>query len=160
MKRTVRMKGFYQCSGSMTFWCGSGSADPCLWLIDPDLDSDPDPAIFVINLQDANKKLIKKSFSPYYFLKVHFFQRKKYKISHKTVKFEVFLIILLDDRRMIYGSGSVSTPLTNGSGSWSGRPKNMWIRWIDLDLEHWFLHFSKRVSRSKGKWRGPSNMKV
>ncbi len=27
-----------QCSGSMTFWCGSGSgsADPCLWLMDPD----------------------------------------------------------------------------------------------------------------------------
>jgi hypothetical protein len=22
--------GFNQCSGSMTFWCGSGSADPCL----------------------------------------------------------------------------------------------------------------------------------
>jgi len=32
---------------------------------------DPDPAIFVITLQDANKKLIKKSFSAYYFLKVH-----------------------------------------------------------------------------------------
>jgi hypothetical protein len=30
---------------------------------------DPDPAIFVINLQDANKKQI--SFSAYYFLKVH-----------------------------------------------------------------------------------------
>ncbi len=44
---------FLQCSGSMTFWCGSGSgsADPCLWLMDPD----PDPAIFVIDLQDASK---------------------------------------------------------------------------------------------------------
>ncbi len=41
-----------QCWGSMTFWCGSGSADPCLWLMDPD------PAIFFIDLQDANKKLI------------------------------------------------------------------------------------------------------
>ncbi len=43
----------YQCCGSMTFWCGSGSgsADQCLWLMDPD----PDPAIFVIHLQDANK---------------------------------------------------------------------------------------------------------
>ncbi len=28
-----------QCCGSMTFWGGSGSADPCLWLMDPD----PDP---------------------------------------------------------------------------------------------------------------------
>ncbi len=39
----------------MIYWCGSGSADPCIWLIDP--DSDPDPAIFVIYLQDANQKL-------------------------------------------------------------------------------------------------------
>jgi len=31
---------FMQCCGSMTFWCGSGSgyADPCLWLMDPDSD--------------------------------------------------------------------------------------------------------------------------
>jgi hypothetical protein len=34
----------------MTFWCGSGSVDPCLRLMDPD------PAIFVIYLPDANKK--------------------------------------------------------------------------------------------------------
>jgi len=38
-----------QCSGSMTFWggSGSGSSDPCFWLMDPDSDpdsdSDPDP---------------------------------------------------------------------------------------------------------------------
>ncbi len=36
-----------QCCGSMTFWCGSGSMDPCLWLMDP--DADPDPAIFIID---------------------------------------------------------------------------------------------------------------
>ncbi len=38
---------------AVTFWYGSGSitADPCLWLMDPD------PAVFVIDLQDANKKL-------------------------------------------------------------------------------------------------------
>jgi hypothetical protein len=45
-----------QCSGSMTFWCGSGSTDLCLWLINPDPDADP--AIFVIDLQEANKKQI------------------------------------------------------------------------------------------------------
>jgi hypothetical protein len=28
--------------------------------MDPDPDLDPDPAIFVIDLKDANKKLIKK----------------------------------------------------------------------------------------------------
>jgi hypothetical protein len=27
---------FRQCCGFMTFLCGSGSADPCLWLMDPD----------------------------------------------------------------------------------------------------------------------------
>jgi hypothetical protein len=35
-----------QCCGSMTFWCGSGSgfgsADPCLRLMDPDANPDPD----------------------------------------------------------------------------------------------------------------------
>jgi hypothetical protein len=49
----------YQKHGLPTFWCGSGSdfADPCLCgLMDPDPDSDADPAIFVIDLQDANKK--------------------------------------------------------------------------------------------------------
>jgi hypothetical protein len=40
----------------MTFWCGSGSADPCHGLMDP--DSDPDPAIFVIDLQGCNKKSV------------------------------------------------------------------------------------------------------
>ncbi len=43
-------------SGSAQFWCGSGSgsADPCLCLMDPD----PDSSIFIIDLQDANKKRI------------------------------------------------------------------------------------------------------
>jgi hypothetical protein len=38
--------------------------------MDPDPDSDPDedPAIFVIDLQDAKKNNLNKSFSAYYFL--------------------------------------------------------------------------------------------
>jgi hypothetical protein len=36
----------------MTFWCGSESADPYLWL------TDPDPALFVIDFQDLNRKII------------------------------------------------------------------------------------------------------
>ena len=43
---------WYQCSGSVTFWCPSGTAGPCLTLMGPH------PAIFVIDLQDVNKKLI------------------------------------------------------------------------------------------------------
>jgi hypothetical protein len=45
---------FYQFCGSMTFWCGSGSADPCLCIMDP--DSDPDLSIFITDLHDANSK--------------------------------------------------------------------------------------------------------
>jgi hypothetical protein len=38
-----------------------------------DPDSDPDPAFFVIDLQDANKNNFSLNiFSAYYFLKVHF----------------------------------------------------------------------------------------
>jgi hypothetical protein len=49
-----------QCSGSMTVWCGSefGSADPCLRLMNSDPGADPDPATPVIDLPQANKKLI------------------------------------------------------------------------------------------------------
>ncbi len=87
-----------QCWGSMTFWCGSGSVDSCLWLMDPDsdpdTDADPDPSIFIIDLQDANKKLM-------FFLKVFLhitfwryfyiiFQEKKSKRSHKAVEIKVF----------------------------------------------------------------------
>ncbi len=47
--------------------------------MDPDLDADPDPAIFVSDLLDVNKKL----FFAYYFLKVQYhFSKIK---SHKEV---------------------------------------------------------------------------
>jgi hypothetical protein len=48
-KKKFRMN---QCSGSVTFWYGSGSSDQYLRL------TDPDPALFVSGLQDANKKLL------------------------------------------------------------------------------------------------------
>jgi hypothetical protein len=35
-----------QCWGSVTFWCGSGSPDPYLWLVDPDQYPTPDPTPF------------------------------------------------------------------------------------------------------------------
>ncbi len=37
-------------------WIRNRIRDPCLWLMDP--DADPDPFIFIIDLQDANKKWI------------------------------------------------------------------------------------------------------
>jgi hypothetical protein len=49
---------------------------------------DPDPAIFAIDLQDANKKLIfVKQFFCWYFLKAHLHHFSKIKIkSQKEVK--------------------------------------------------------------------------
>jgi hypothetical protein len=58
---------------------------------------DPDPAIFVIDLQDANKKLIclKQFFCLLLFEDTFtsFFKDKKSKRSHKTVDIKVFLTI-------------------------------------------------------------------
>jgi hypothetical protein len=85
-----------QCCGSVTFWYGLGSADPCLILLDP--DPVPDPAIFVTDLQDANKNFFPLSFPTYYFLKVHLHHFSKIK-SHKIVGIRVFLLFLLDNRR-------------------------------------------------------------
>jgi hypothetical protein len=101
----------------MTFWGGSvsGSSDPCFWLMDPD------PDIFVIDLQVFLLITV-------YFLKVHYyiyiiFQRKKSKRSHKVIK--VFLLFLIGDRRIRIRSRSGSIRLTNGSGCGSRRPKTI-----------------------------------
>jgi hypothetical protein len=49
------------------------------------MDPDPDPSIFVIDLQDANKKLIlKKSFSASDLLKVHLHHFSMIKVKKVT----------------------------------------------------------------------------
>ncbi len=120
---------YEQCCGSMAFCCGSGSAVPCLWLMDPD------PFIFVINLQDANKKQI--------FLKVFclllfectftsFFEDKRSNRSHRTVgnsRNKVFLTIFAW-WLMKKGSGSIHRKRRSGSR----RPKNIWIRRITIGI--------------------------
>ncbi len=54
---------------------------------DPDPDADPDPSIFIIALQDANKKTnLKKSFSAYYFLKVLLHHFSKIKSQKEVTK--------------------------------------------------------------------------
>jgi hypothetical protein len=111
--------------------------------MDPDLD--PDPAIFVIGLQDANKKqkrILKKGFLFIrYVFKLHLnhFQRKKVQTKSKNSRNQGFLIIF-DERRIRIRSWAESVPLTNRSGS--GRPKNMWIRirnivFYDLFYDPW-----------------------
>jgi hypothetical protein len=113
---------------------------PCLTLMDPDLDADPDPATFVIDLQEANKKLIfLKSFSAYYFLKVHLHHFSKIK-SPKEVKnsrsksYSYYFCLMIEGFRSGSGagSGSRSTPLISRSGSGPWRLKNMWIRWFRI----------------------------
>jgi hypothetical protein len=57
---------------------------------------DPDPAIFVIDLQDANQKQIFKKFFCLLLFKgtfTSFSKIKKSKRSHKTVGIKVFLTI-------------------------------------------------------------------
>jgi len=52
-----------------------------------DPDPDADPAIFIIGLQDANKKQIcTKSFSAYYFLKVYLHNYSKIKSQKEVTK--------------------------------------------------------------------------
>jgi len=57
---------------------------------------DTDPSIFIIDLQDANKKIIflNKLFCILLFEGIlHKFSKKKSKESHKTVEIKVFLTI-------------------------------------------------------------------
>ncbi len=70
---------YNQCCGCMKFWYGSGSAVPYLRLMDPD------PAIFVSDLQEVNKKLF-LSYSAYYFLKVHLHYFLKIKSRKEVAK--------------------------------------------------------------------------
>ena len=98
----------------------------------PDSDLDPDPAIFVIDLQDASKKLIFKTiFSAYYFLKVHLHHFSKIKSqkgsqNSRNQGFSYYFSMLIEGSGSGARAGSGSIPLTGGSGS--GRPNNIWIR--------------------------------
>jgi hypothetical protein len=97
------------------------------------VDPDPDPAIFVIDLQDASKKLIFNTiFSAYYFLKVHLhlFSKIKSQKEPQNSRNQGFSYYFCT---MIEGSGSI--PLTSGSG-WS---KNHVDPDSNPDPQHWFI---------------------
>ncbi len=88
----------------LTNGSGSGSADPCLWQMDP--DADPDPAIFVTDHQDSNKKtniflrvFLLLTFWRYIYI---IFKDKKSKRSHKAVGIKVFIttVLLFGDKRI------------------------------------------------------------
>ncbi len=73
-----------QCCGSMTFWYGSGSADPCLWPIWIRI------LLFTSLTFKTQKNNKKKKFSAYYFMKVprlhHFSKIKSQKEVTKQYK--------------------------------------------------------------------------
>jgi hypothetical protein len=82
-----------------------------------------------VTFKTPTKTNLKKSFSAYYFLKVHLhhFSKKKVKKKSQNSKnqaFSYYICLMIEG----FGSGSGSIPLTDGSGAGSRRPKNMWIR--------------------------------
>jgi hypothetical protein len=86
---------------------------------------DPGTAIFVIDLQDANKKLILKKF---FFLRDIYIIFQRLKVKKKSQRsrnqgFSYYFCLVIE------GSGSGSIPLTNGFGSGSRRPKNIPYGW-------------------------------
>ncbi len=129
----------------MTFCCGSGSADPCLWLMNPDLGSgscyfrhwplrcqqETNFYFFIFSLL-----LLEGTFTS-------FFKDKKSKESQtsRNPGFSYYFCMMIE--------GSGSKPLTNGSGY--GRPKNMWIRIRNTDL-NW--------SEQTGFWARITSRKV
>jgi hypothetical protein len=141
----------------MTFWggsgSGSGSSDQCFWLIDPD----PDPAIFVIDLQDASKKLIfNKIFSAYYFLKVHLHHFSKIK-SQEWIKafLTIFAWWLKDPDPYLWlvdpdpDPGGPKTCGSGGSGSGSGTlVQSQWNMTMESDPQQYCFYYSniKRFS--------------
>ncbi len=80
---------------------------------------DPDPANFVIDLQDASKKLIFNIiFCAYYFLKLHLHHFTKIKSQKESQNsrnqgFSYYFCVMIE-------------------GSGSGRSKNMWFRRIRI----------------------------
>ncbi len=70
-------------------------------------------------------------FSAYYCLNIHLHNFPKIKSQKESLNsrnqgFSYYFCMMTE------GSGSGSIPLTNGSGS--GRPENMWIRWIRIRI--------------------------
>jgi hypothetical protein len=90
--------------------------------------------MFVIDLQDASKKLILYyNFFCLLFFKVHLHHFLKIKSQQESLNsrnqgFSYYFCMIIEGS----GSGAGSIPMTSGSGSRSWRPKNMWIRWIRI----------------------------
>jgi hypothetical protein len=95
---------------------------------------DPDAAIFVIDLQDASKKLIFEHNFLWLLLfegtfTLFFKDKNSKRVTNSRIQgFSYYFYMMIEGSGSRVGSGSI--PLTSGSGS--GRPKNTWIRWIRI----------------------------
>ncbi len=120
--------GFHLCCGcGCAFWCGFGSgyANPCLRIMDPD----PEPANFVIDLQDPNKNFLLITLWRYIYI---IFQRQKVIKKSQNSRNQGFSYYFC---LMIEGSGS---------GAESRWPKNIRFRRIRFLIrfpQHWFSYF-------------------
>jgi len=139
---TYKLKGIFQCCGSMTFWCGSGSAPLAN-------GSGFGSGSFYFHHWPSKCKQIKKMF---FFcilpvlLKIilnHFSKIERQK-SHNSRNQDFSYHFCL----IVEGFGSI--PLTDVSGS--RRPKNIRIRWIRIqDPQHW--NFLSNTDSKQGKRR-------
>jgi hypothetical protein len=149
-----------QCCGSITFWCGSGSgsADSCLRQMDP--GSDPDPVIFVIDLQDAikTKYFIKNFMLISLLLKVHLHHFAKIKRQKEVTK-QKYQGFSYSFCLMIEGSRAGSIHLTNDPDPDPGGPKTYLsdgsgsatlLSWLTLFL-WWRSHCSRWQTASRSR---------
>jgi hypothetical protein len=92
-----------QCSGSTTFLRGSGSADPCLWLMDPDPDHGSGSCNFCH--WPWQQKIFYTICFACYFLKVHlhYFSKTKSQKESQNSRIQGFSYYFC---MMIEGSGS------------------------------------------------------
>ncbi len=94
----------------------------------------------------------RKKNSAYYFLKLHLHHFSKIKIQKESQNsrnqgFSHYFCM------MIKGSRSGSIPLTNESGSGSGRSKNTWIWWIRIQIRNTGIQEEERwACNPRGAW--------
>ncbi len=113
--------------GWMTLTNGSGS---WIWILLYSSDLLYSSLTFKMPAKNEFFKII---FSAYYFLKLHLQHFSKIKSEKESQNcrnqgFSYYFCITIEGSGSRAGSGSI--PMTSGSGS--GRPKNMWIRWIRI----------------------------
>ncbi len=127
--------------------CFLSSPDPNPWLVDPD------PAIFVTDLQVASKKII---FLHNFFCLLlfkgtrtftSFLKNKKSKESqnNRNQGFSYYFCMMSEGS----GTGSGPIPLTGGSG----RSKNMWIRIHNTDKKQVRIRILLYLSKNNKKNR-------